>query len=271
LSPADEKFSALNDAEKRSKLRQLAQSKGSVTVWPKGSASRTVYRIREFERDGDVIHLHHEGEPPKVDQALLGSFELHGVSFFFKAQAGQASEEGWQLRANGEFYKSERRRNFRMLAFPLYEVHLSLPLGEGYTGGKVVDIQRRPGQTGLFRSFLKLVEAAGSGAGETEASLRVQDLSATGLSILLSEAELPWFRAGGVFEGVRLRFPDETVTLPSLQVVYVVDQIGDRGPKKFKAGLRFAGDTATEEKIAAKINALLREVDANRDFEDFIE
>ena len=99
----------------------------------------------------------------------------------------------------------------------------------------------------------------------------MQDLSATGLSLHLSEAELPWFKTGDAFADAQLRFPDETLALPNLQVVYVVDLIGEKGPKRFKAGLRFGGDANTEERVAAKINGLLREVDANRDFEDFLE
>ncbi len=268
-SPGRGSFSALNAAERRSKLRQLAQVRGSVTLWTKGDIRRDAHRVRAFLREGDVLTLESDPSVPLhvVGQALLGSFELHGVSFFFKGQAGGTSADVLEVIVGGDFYKSERRRNFRMLAFPLYEVNLRLKLGEGYAGGNVLDIQRRPGNTGLFRSFLKLVEGAAS---ETEASLRVQDLSATGLSLQLTEAELPWFKTGGSFEDAQLRFPDESISLPNLQVVYVVDLIGEKGPKRFKAGLRFGGDANTEDRVAAKINALLREVDANRDFEDFL-
>ena len=99
----------------------------------------------------------------------------------------------------------------------------------------------------------------------------MQDLSATGLSLHVSELESRFFAKGISFKDVNIIFPDETITIPEVKVVYLVDFItGERKIKKFKVGINFPDNPVTvDENLGRKINELLREIDFNKDFENF--
>ena len=73
------------------------------------------------------------------------------------------------------------------------------------------------------------------------------------------------------FKDVKIIFPDETIVIPDVKVVYLVDFItGERKIKKFKVGLNFPNNpTSVDENLGRKINELLREIDFNKDFENF--
>ncbi len=266
-------FTSLNEAEKRSKLRQLAQAKGQLTIWRRGSPgeSRPQCRVKDYRAERGALVVHSEPAAFPEGEEILASFELRGMSFFFSARFSDRGEE-WELLPSGKFYKSERRRNFRLMTFPLHEVHFSFLLPASYQGGKVVDILRRPGHTGLFKSFLRLVDTKPEGEGEgRRLKLRVQDLSVTGLSAHVGPAELEWLKAGEEIRGGEIVFPDGAVSVPLTRVVYVVDRIGGGSEgKQYKAGLRFDGlSVDAENQLGGKINAFLRASDANKDFEDF--
>ena len=267
-------FTTLNESEKKSKLWQLSRALGKCTLWKRGDKDRISFRIKEYLRDEDRLILHREPGVFSTTQDVLGSFELKGVNFFFKSKVLQVSEDEIVLTTTGEFYKSERRRNFRLLAYPLYEITANFVLPVGYEGGKVVDIRNKTNQTGLFKSFLKLVDPQASTEDQSKMRSRVQDLSVTGMSIHIGEVELEWFRAGEKMNNVEITLPNEILIIPTCKIVYVVDQIGhgDRQQKKYKVGLNFDDlPEKIELKLASSINGLLRTVDSNKDFEDFLE
>lgn len=266
-------FTTLSASEKKSKLRQLVAQSGSCTLWLKGQRERSSFKVKDLNLETLQISFHPEAMLLAGKTELLGSFELSGVDFFFKARVISQTKDALVLDAGGEFYKSERRQNFRLLAYPIYDITVRFRLPEAYVGGKVVDIKNRSSQTGLFKSFLKLVDpAADDGLGES-LRFRVQDLSVTGLSFFVGEVELPFFKTGELFQGLELSIQGDPVELTKARIVYVVDQIGfgDKGAKKFKVGVHFEDlPLETDQQLGRKINELLRQIDANADFEDFV-
>lgn len=266
-------FTTLSSSEKRSKLRQIAAQKSTCTLWIKGQKDRSTFKVKDYNKEHEQLAFHPEAMLLAGGADLLGSFELNGVDFFFKTKVLSQSKDALVLDAGGEFFKSERRQNFRLMAYPIYDITARFKLPESYVSGKVVDIRNRSGQTGLFRSFLKLVDPeAGDGLGET-LRFKVQDLSVTGLSLFVGEVELPYFKTGDVFEALELGVQGELIEIPKARIVYVVDQIGhgEKGAKKYKVGVHFENlPPETDQRLGGKINELLRQIDSNTEFEDFL-
>jgi hypothetical protein len=266
-------FTSLTEPEKKSKLWQLSSAKGKCTLWQRGQKERRPFRVKDFIREESRLVLHRETAPLSVGQDILGAFDLKGVSFFLRAKISKLDQDEVHLVVAGDFYKSERRQNFRLLAYPIYDITASFKLPARYEGGKVVDIRNKSSQTGLFKSFLRIVEPLRSPDEQELLRIRVQDLSLTGMSVFIGAAELDWFRAGDLLPAVEVNLQGDELTFAGCRVVYVVDQIGrgDRQQKNYKVGIRFEampGDL--ERRLAEKINGLLRSIDANKEFEDFI-
>ena len=266
-------FTSLNLAEKQSKLWQLSQSVKVCTLWLKGSKSKLDHRVQSYQREDDVLTLLTEDSSLQLNQEVLGTFDLKGVSFFFKATIVNASENKISLVFSGDFFKSERRNNFRLLAYPIYNIYCLFDLPEGYHGGSVIDFKSKMSQTGLFKSFLKLVDGDPQNEDLKKTKLRIQDLSVTGLSLSIGEAELEWLRAGELLAPLIIQFPDLEIEVSKPRIVYIADYVGhsEKGIKKYKVGIKF--EDASEDfdmVLSKKINSLLREIDANSDFEDFL-
>lgn len=267
-------FVALNEVERRSKLRLLAHAKGQLLLWQKGSKERHGFRVKDFERERDVLIVHREPQSPGQGQEVLGHFDLNGVPFLFKARVIKADVDEIHLECKADFFKSERRISNRLLTSAGHQVmaHFSIPAH--YEEGKVLDIQRRPGQTGLFKSFLKLVEGQAQREGtEDKLKLRPQDISPTGMSVFIGPAELDWFKTGEDLAETELHFPDEVMRLPKVRIVYVVDHIGpdQRVQKRYKVGLRFDEMPASlEAGLKARVEKLMKQFDVNQEFEEFV-
>ncbi len=263
-------FSELTEAEKQSKFRQLAKARGQCVLWRKGEKRRLEFRVLELS--SNELRLHLEPDCWPVGTELLGSFDLGTLNFFFKTRLTKLDGEALTIDVSQACFKSERRRNFRLLTYPIYDLSVEITLGEAYGGGNVISLRDRSSQTGLFKSFLKIVDERGEGV-TNRFRTRLQDLSLTGFSIHVGEADLALFTAGAELSALTLVFPGEVIEVPAAKVVYVVDHIGhtEKLLKKYKVGVRFASlPESTELRLASKMNELLREIDANRDFEDFI-
>lgn len=266
-------FTTLTMAEKQSKLWQLSQSSKLCTLWVRGSKVKINHRVHQYIREDDSLALYGEDSSLQVNQEVLGTFDLKGVSFFFKAKIEKAVEDKITLAFTGDFFKSERRNNFRLLAYPIYSIYCLFDFPQGYQGGSVIDFKSKMSQTGLFRSFLKLVDNDPQRDDLKKVKLRVQDISVTGLSLSIGQAELEWFKAGELMSPITIQFSDLELEVKKPLVVYIVDYVGhiEKGLKKYKVGIKF--ENVSEEfdiNLSKKINSLLREIDANADFEDFL-
>lgn len=267
-------FSKQDNTEKLSRLSLLGNSRGTVTVWIKGQKNKSQFPVFKFDKDREEIVLDSKDNLFTPGQTILCTFELRGMNFFSEV-VYQVSISGFSvLQFKNTLFKSERRTSYRLLTYPLYEVWVELELGESYDGGKVVDMKSRTSQTGLFKNFLKLMD----GGEEKDSSqgnklkIRVQDLSTTGMAIHIGELESEYFKKDHVFKNSVIKFTDETIAIPEIKVMYVVDYISnDKNLKQYKAGLHFANLPALiDDQLGKKINRLLRENDFNKDFENFI-
>jgi hypothetical protein len=266
-------FTSLSRAEKQSKLWQLSQSGLICTLWTKGSKHKIPFKVHSYSREDDTLAVFAEDSSLTASQEILGTFDLKGVSFFFKGKIEKTHEDKVLLSFVGDFYKSERRSNFRLMAYPIYSIYCLFDLPKGYEGGGVIDFKSKMSQTGLFKSFLKLVDTDPQSQDLRKLKLRVQDISVTGLSLSVGEDELEWIKAGELLNPLTIQFSDMELEVKGPRVVYVVDYLGhaERGLKKFKVGIKFEGvDEVFDRTLSQKINSLLREIDANSDFEDFL-
>lgn len=267
-------FSKQDAAEKQNRLSGIANIRGEVTLWLKGSKDKKILTVTDFDKERTALVLESKDNLFPVNSRVLCSFSYRGMNFFAEVLY-QKSIAGYGLISfTGDFYKSERRNSFRLMTFPQYEVWCEINLGEAYQGGKVVGLKNRISQTGIFKNFLKLVndDAADTGPETGVLKLRLQDLSVTGLALHIGELEKEYFSKDQTFENVTLRFTDEVVTIPKMKVMYLAPYVGaDRNLKQYKVGVRFEElPTVIDEALGKKINQLLRENDHNRDFETFI-
>lgn len=265
-------FSKQDPSEKLSRLSLLGSSRGIVTVWLKGSKDKQNFTVFKYDKDREEIVLETKDKHFKANDAVLCTFELRGMNFFAEA-IFQVSISGYPvLQIKGTLFKSERRNSYRLLTYPLYELNAEFDLGEVYEGGNVIDLKNRNNQTGLFKNFLKLVGTNEQDDDLAKLKIRVQDLSTTGMALHIGDLEHKYFEKNLVYQNVILKFTDESITIPEVKVVYVVDYISnDKNLKRYKVGLHFDNLPAKiDDLIGGKINSLLRLNDNNKDFENFI-
>lgn len=267
---AETYFSKLDPKEKVSRLIQLNNSKGLVTVWVKGQKQKYTFKILDFIKDRSEILLDTKEEIFPKGTKLLCSFELRGMYFFSEVSANRSIVDHFILESNDPIYKSEKRGSYRLLTYPIYEVYSEFDLDETYEGGVVIDLKSRTNQTGLFKNFLKLIEDREDEKQHQSVKYRVQDLSTTGLSLHIGELEAQFFSKDYIYKDVKIQFPDETIVIPEVKVVYIVDYIAAKNVKKYKVGLHFPNmPVVVDDLLGGKINQLLREIDFNKDFENF--
>jgi len=265
-------FSKLNPHEKLSRLSQLGQSGGIVTVWMKGKKDRYNFNVKEFEKDRYNIFLDTKIFIFPIGTEVLFSFEIRGMNFFSRATLNKNLVDQVVLEVNSDLFKSEKRSSYRLMTYPIYEVFAEFNLKESYEGGVVFDFKSKTNQTGLFKNFLKLVDTKENDDQNNTLKFRTQDISTTGLSLNIGQLETQIFPKDTIFNDVKLIFKDEVITIPEVKVVYVVDYVGvDRKVKRFKVGMHFPKlSTLIGDQIGRKINELLRQIDSNKDFEKII-
>lgn len=265
-------FSKQAPSEAISRLSLLGSSRGTVTLWIKGTKDKFHFNVFKFDKERMEIVLDTKHLVFNDGATVLCTFELRGMNFFseviFKESVGGFSV----LQFKNTLFKSERRNSFRLLTFPLYEVWAEFDLGEAYEGGKVVDLKSKVNQTTLFKNFLKIVENKQQEEEANVLKIRVQDLSTTGMALHIGELEAPYFQKDLVYEKVNIRFTDEVIQVPKAKIMYMVDYISnDKNIKKYKLGIHFDGLPANlDDRIGKKINSLLRQNDHNKDFENFV-
>lgn len=266
-------FSKLDEHEKKTRLSQLANVKGQLTIWSKGQSEKHTLDSIKFDHERLELVLDSKDDFYPDGSSILCSFVFRGMTFFAKASYKKSAGDYCVIHFNGEFYKAEKRSSYRLMTYPIYQVYALFDTTEYQEEVNVIEM-KKSGQTGLFKNFIKLVESQ-DGKELDEPGLlkvRVQDLSTTGLALHVSDIEHSFFVKDRVFKNVYLVFTDERILIPRVKVVYVVDMISnEKGSKKYKIGLHFPElSPKLDDQLGKKINKLLREVDANKDFENLI-
>ena len=264
-------FSKLTLEEKISRLGLLGSSKGELTLWIKGQSKKTQFAATDFHKDRLEIVLESKERIFPVGTKILCSFELRGMYYFAEVIFQISLGEHSVLQFTDELFKSEKRSSYRLMTFPMYNITADFDLGESYKGGKVVNLKTKTSQTGIFKSFIKMVENSEEGSSQN-LRLRVQDISTTGMGIHIGELESQYFSKDKVFQNVVLDFQDEKITIPEVKIVYVVEFIPtDKNVKKYKLGINFINlSLILDEKLGGKINKLMRDNSSNKEFEIFV-
>ncbi|HLW57663.1 MAG TPA: PilZ domain-containing protein [Bacteriovoracaceae bacterium] len=261
-------FSKQTPDERASRFNQLATLKETIVVWKKGSAQRYKFQATHFDKklnelvvdNGDIIF--------ETQAKLLGTFELRGMNFFCELTVVKSSQGYTLFKLADILYKSERRSSYRLLTYPIYEIYALFHIDHLVEDSSVINLNTGVSRKNLFKSYLKLVD---KGDSENQyVKVRVQDLSATGLALHISELEEKFIVKDQVYKNLEIHFPDEVIVIPEAKVVYVVPYISDKG-KKFKVGVNFPNlSSKIDNHLGRKINELLRQIDSNKDFENFI-
>ena len=191
-------FKALNDSEKLSKLSQLAKPKNAeIVVWEKGSTQKHKLQVCDFMRMRSQIQILKNFPKSLIKSEILLTFELNGLSFFGKAKVVERLESQVWLDISGELYKSERRKNFRLLTYPHHEVYINFKIGkEKIRTSNILSIKGNHGeQTNLFKNFLNLFDKEKEETLDPEEYLRFRaiDISATGIAFQFGNIEREFF------------------------------------------------------------------------------
>jgi hypothetical protein len=265
-------FTKQTDAEKKSKLTQAKNNRLPIVAWEKGSKSRDTFEIIDFYSDRFEIIIKPVSSTNLNNKNILFNFEINGLSYFGASKLVHLKDSSYVIDCRGDLFKGERRKNFRMLTYPHHQIYIVFEVDERYKGSNIISIVTGFTQTALFKNFLKMVGDKGNSDPESELSLRVLDISRSGVSFNVSEIERNIFTVGRVINKIRLNFSDEEILIPSGRVVYHFDYFShDKNSRAYKIGLEFINiDINLDNKIGKKINDLLRDSEDKESFEDFL-
>jgi hypothetical protein len=264
-------FSKLDAKEKESRLQQTGVARAIVTIWKKGAKQKFTYTVRDADPTRAELVLDSSDDPFSVGTEVLCTFDVRGMNFFAQVRCMKSVTNNIVLHFYSDLFKAERRSSYRLMTFPVYEVYAQFDLAKPYEGEKVIDLKSRTSQTAMFKNYLQLIEK-NSDQPLQKARYRIQDISATGMSLHIGELDGDLFVKDSTYKEVEIQFSDETITIPEVKVVYVIPAISkDRNLRTFKVGLNFPNLPAiVDDQLGKKINQLLREVDLNKDFETFL-
>lgn len=272
-------FKVLNESEKLSKLGQLSNSKSpDIIIWKKGSTQKHKLKVCDFVRMKSQIQLLKGFPEELIETEVLFTFELSGLSFFGRATAIQRLKNQIWLEISGEVFKSERRKNFRLLTYPHHNVYINFKIGKDkIRTSNVLSIKgSNSEQTGLFTNFLNLLGEENEDAVEVldpeeYLRFRVLDISATGIAFQFGSIEKGFFDdTETIFLNSVLEFNKKMITIPELKVLYIQNGYAlDKSTKVTKAGAVFENvDTNLDAELSFLINKTLRSIES--EFEGFL-
>lgn len=261
-------FSKQTPEEKTGRFNQLVSLGENIVIWQKGSKERHSFKPSYFDEKLNELVVDNKDVIFAVGALVLATFEIRGMNFFCEMTISKSSKGYTLLQIPGTLFKSERRSSYRLLTFPIYEVYAHFKLEKTPGTSSVINLNTRSSQRDLFKSFLKLVDAEEEG--KEILKIRVQDVSTTGLALHITELEEKFIAKDQVYKNLDIVFPDETICIPEAKIVYVVPYIAEK-IKRYKVGVQFINlNSKVDHQIGKKINELLRQIDSNKDFENFI-
>lgn len=268
-------FNKLNNKEKESKLLQLLNgSKSQVTVWEKGKSQKSICHIQgPLSTKFDVFVSEQSELQDLLDKDVLVAFSLSGLNFFAQAKC-YADSKGTFIRFEGDFFKSERRTNFRLLTDPHHDVyiHVFLKAETEDELSNVISFNAKTSETGLFKNFLALLNSESDEFSEEGfIKIKVLDLSASGAALQLGEMEKELFeKLNSTLGKMFLDFNGKVIEVPGAKIHYI-NPLKSKSQKTnvYKAGIEFIDvDTNFDVEISKMLNKVLRDVD--KEFEDFL-
>jgi hypothetical protein len=271
------KFSPLVREEKISKLNQLTKnSLNECKLWVKGKPERFFFKASYFNEEKFLLSIQPQEEYKLSDGEYCFNFELNGLNYFIESNVKRyLNDNTYTIDCEQNLFKGERRGSFRLLTYPTYKVKAYLKLDEKETQeGNLLEFKTKMSRTGLFKNFLELIDKEEkSKRGNGFISFRVQDLSATGVCVIVGKMESELFKVGMEIPRIEIKFEKESIMIPGGEVVYINEYTQEERNNLdvYKAGIRYKFiDLNTEQKITQKIHSILTKLDSGKDFEDFI-
>lgn len=267
-------FKALNESEKLSKLTQLSNlDKPLIIIWKKGTTEKHKFFVSDFIRMRSEVMFTKKFPEDLIGEKVLYTFQLSGLSFFGQGEALLRANGQMSIHCNLELYKSERRKNFRLLSFPHHNVFINLKIGkEIIETSNVLNFNGAASQTGIFKNFLDLLDEKKPSFDHTQyLRFRVLDISVTGLAFQFGKIEAELFKTlDSVFHASILEFNGKMLTIPELEILYHQESVAsDKKTPVTKAGVSFLNiDTNLDENLSLIINQTLRSIES--EFEGFI-
>jgi hypothetical protein len=264
-------FQKLLDREKDSRMEIVAREGVKIMIWKKGEKDRETFKGSAYSKDRKALELSGDTETKLVGSEVLYGFTLNGLSYFGK---GKIVKVGLiELDCHNDLFKSEKRKNYRLLTYPHKKVFLKIKtdLKAEDSKGNVVDFRTGVSQTALFKNFIELM---GLTDDELENdgyfSFRVLDLSVAGISVIVNDASKDIFSTGKEFTNLILKINGITITIPRARSLYLVDMVSQNTKQRLKkVALEFQDvDLTLDTKLSGIINTSLRNFE--NDFEDFI-
>jgi hypothetical protein len=266
-------FTKIRTDEALKRINNLKEQNGDIIIWLKGRAIRETYTVSEIYKENRV-KIYPKTTSHLANNSVLIKFSLGGQNYFTTADFKKDPDtDFFILHFNDDFYKSERRSSYRLLVYPTYDVKIYFLVQDSYQGSNIVDINTGQSETGIFKSFLKIMGQGEESEEVNEIFYRVQDLSTSGVSFVIGSVDDKYFKEGEQLHDFKIVFDGEEFIVSGARVVYVIDyiQMNKKGLKQFKVGLEFDGlSTTMDSKLGKKITDVLRKNEANEEFEDFI-
>lgn len=277
-NPSQGQFTELQIHERDAVMSELAKTGEFLTVWVKASASKSFFKCKGFAPHSSLLELipRETGQFLHLDKKeVMVSFFLKSLQFFFTGVFSiDKTNQTYLVKISDKLFKFERRKNFRLLTYPIHAVRFHFKFPEKLVKpSNVISLRAKGEQTKLFQKFLELVNDQTDSKKNYEANFRVQDLSTTGLSFIMGELESRYIDENMILEKSLLEFNDKKYIIPQATVVYIMNYIDPvkAGVKFFKVGIAFKNlDLALDNELSIHINKEIRESDSNRIFEDFL-
>ncbi|MBD66739.1 MAG: hypothetical protein CME62_16145 [Halobacteriovoraceae bacterium] len=271
-------FKELTDQEKESKLYNLVHGKNSkqeLTVWEKGSSQKYKLSADTFIKMKAEVMVNGEFPDELLEKKLLATFEFNGIHFFGEVKAIKRDKFPLAINFSEKLFKSERRKNFRLLTYPHHQVYINIYIGKKeIEQSNVFSLNTGQSQTTLFKNFLELIGEKEKKSIDLEGYLRfrVIDISVTGLAFQFGNLESEFFKTipkdlGSIY----LDFNNKFIKIPEAKVLYIIDKFttNKKNVKLFKAGVQFLNiDTNLDIELGKIINETMRNVES--EFEDFL-
>lgn len=265
-------FKKLTTDEKLSKIFQLSRhARAEILFWKKGAQKKETLLVDSFLRERNQINVTLSSQSKIESGDYLFNFLLNGVQYFGSVKAVR---QGFQLSLfpSDEFYKSERRSNFRLLTYPHQQVYAYIKFKvDGQTAeSNLFQFKTGLNETNLFKNFLKIVDQEIELEESGYIKFRVIDVSVTGLALQMGEHERDLFESKKMeISNMLLDFNGKNIKIPKAKILYFLNFLAnDKKTKMYKAGVEFLDiDTNLDERLSHIINKTLRSLED--EFEDF--
>jgi hypothetical protein len=260
-----------------SKITSFIDSGKSIRMWEKGGNPSQVF-ITSLSENNLKVECKEE-DSSWQDKTLLFNFTFNNVDYFAKGAVSSVAGTILTISLEDELFKSEKRMNERLLAFPHHQVYSYFQFASfAKSEENVLSFNRsREMDEKVFESFLKDKQKHQNLSGDIGElfGFRALDISANGVSFAANNQETKYFACLDEDQDVdfTLMFNGEAYSLKKGKVVYIVDYVNPRAraiPMK-KIGIQFELQEALKCKIDQEINESIESRDLEKDFESFLD